>query len=257
MDTSSLASAKRLQRWSVLLSVLGAIAVNFLSTRFPSPTQSVGTISNTRFADVQIIPANYAFAIWGLIYIGLIAFSVYQLQPSQRYNTPLHRHSGWLIVASIAQCIWIYLFQGLQFAWSMLPMVVILLSLVALYLGLGIGRLPASRRERWLVEYPVSLYFGWITVATVVNGAIALFSVQWNGWGLSATVWTIVMMLVSTAIAARLLVERADSVYALVVVWALGAIAAKQAAIPGIVVTSLVGASALGLMVLGTRVRRR
>ncbi len=235
--------------------MLGAIAVNFLSTRFPSPTQSVGALSNTLFAPVHIIPANYAFAIWGLIYIGLIAFCIYQLQPSQQQNQRLQRHSWLLIVASVAQCVWIYTFQALLFPLSTLPMLVILGALMALYLGLGIGQQRVSRQERWLIHYPISVYFGWITVATVVNVAIALFSLNWDGGGISPTSWTVIMMIISGAIAARITVHRHDRVYTLVIMWAIVAIMNKQIASLPIVVTGVILVVALGLLSLGTWVK--
>ncbi len=249
------APSNRLRQWLTLAAVVGAIVVNFLSTRFPGPTRSVGALSNTLFAPVQIIPANYAFAIWGVIYLGLISFCIYQLQPGQQKNESLQRFSGWLIVASIAQCVWIYTFQALLFPLSTLPMLVILGSLIALYLGLGIGRTPMSRRSRWFIQYPISVYLGWITVATVVNVAIALFSLQWDGWGISPTVWTVLMMVISSAIAAAVTLRHHDLVYSLVMIWALVAIVVKHMDILPIAITGSVLAIVLGLVGFGRQMQ--
>ncbi len=103
---------------TTLVTIIGSIAINTLSNVFPLNGVSVGNLSNTLFASVQIIPANYAFAIWGLIYIGLVAFGIYQLQPSQRENPRLQRSGYLLVLACIAQCAWIYLFLDRLFPLS-------------------------------------------------------------------------------------------------------------------------------------------
>jgi hypothetical protein len=122
----------RQRQVTTLAAVLGSIAINTLSNVFPFNGVSVSNLSNTLFVSIQIIPANYAFAIWGLIYIGLIAFGLYQLQPTQRENLRL-QHSGYLLaIACIAQCAWIYLFLARLFPLSNLAMLGILVPLIAL-----------------------------------------------------------------------------------------------------------------------------
>jgi hypothetical protein len=230
-----------LQRQIVTLAaVLGSIAINTLSNIFPLNGVSVGNLSNTLFASVQIIPANYAFAIWGLIYIGLIAFGIYQLQPSQREN-PRLQHSGYLLaIACIAQCAWIYLFLGRLFPLSNLAMLGILVPLLVLYQRLEIGQERVSRQERWFIHLPISIYLGWISVASIVNVAIGLHSLNWDGWGIDSSVWTVMMMTIASFIAAVVSLQRRDTAYVLVIVWALVAIAIRQANTPLIMVTGWV-----------------
>jgi hypothetical protein len=230
-----------LQRQIVTLAaVLGSIAINTLSNIFPLNGVSVGNLSNTLFASVQIIPANYAFAIWGLIYIGLIAFGIYQLQPSQREN-PRLQHSGYLLaIACIAQCAWIYLFLGRLFPLSNLAMLGILVPLLVLYQRLEVGQERVSRQERWFIHLPISIYLGWISVASIVNVAIGLHSLNWDGWGIDSSVWTVMMMTIASFIAAVVSLQRRDTAYVLVIVWALVAIAIRQANTPLIMVTGWV-----------------
>jgi hypothetical protein len=225
---------------TTLAAVLGSIAINTLSNVFPLNGVSVGNLSNTLFASVQIIPANYAFAIWGLIYIGLIAFGIYQLQPSQRQN-PRLQHSGYLLaIACISQCAWIYLFLDRLFPLSNLAMLGILVPLMVMYQRLEIGQERVSRQERWLIHIPISIYLGWISVASVVNVAIGLYSLKWDGWGITPSVWTMVMMTLAALIAAVMSIQRHDTAYVLVIIWALVAISIRQASIPSIVVTGWV-----------------
>ena len=223
-----------------IAAIVVSIVINTVSNIFPLNGVSVGKLSNTLFANVQIIPANYAFAIWGLIYIGLIAFGIYQLQPTQREN-PRLRHSGYLLaIACIAQCAWIYLFLARLFPLSNLAMLGILIPLIVMYQRLGIGRERVSRQERWFIHLPISIYLGWISVASIVNVATGLYSLNWDGWGIAPSVWTVVMMTTASVIAAVISIQRRDTAYVLVIVWALVAIAIRQANTPLIMVTGWV-----------------
>ena len=112
-----------------------------------------------------------------------------------------------------------------------------------------------SRKERWLIHVPSSLYLGWITVATVVNVAIALYSMGWSGWGISSELWTVAVMVVSAAIAAVVNVQRGDTTYLLVMVWALVGIAIRQMGTPLIAMTGWLLAIELVLFGVVTRFR--
>ena len=148
---------------------------------FRSPGgQNVGQIANTTLAGVLITPANYAFAIWGLIYLGLIAYGIYQIYPSQRRQRRLQRVNKLLILACMAQVIWIFLFTLRQFGWSVLAIVTILLCLIGIYRTLRSRQLKPLRRERWLCQIPFSIYLAWIGVATIVNVASALYAWGWK-----------------------------------------------------------------------------
>ena len=232
-----------------IVAIVGSIVVNTVSNIFPLNGVNVGALSNTLFANVKIVPANYAFAIWGMVYVGLIAFGIAQLQPNQRQNPSLQQGGYRLAIACVAQCLWIYLFLARFFPLSTLAMLGILVPLIGLYQSLHSGKRRVSQQERWLIHLPISVYLGWITVATVVNVAIALYSLNWSGWGISSEVWTVIMMLVSAVIAAIVNIQRRDMAYLLVIVWALVGIAIRQMSTPLIAVTG--GVLAIALVWLG------
>jgi hypothetical protein len=249
MRTSNRYSDPDLRRQATTLAaVLFSIAVNTFSNSFPLNGVSVGTLSNTVFAAVQVTPANYAFAIWGLIYLGLIVLGIYQFQPTQRQNYKLQRSGYLLTFACLAQCAWIYLFLSRLFPLSVIAMLGILWPLILMYQRLGIGQRGVPPAERWFLHIPISLYLSWITVATVVNVANALYSLDWNGWGISPTVWTVVMMIVSTMIATTVVFLRQDLVYTLAIIWALVAISIRQINTPLITVAGVVMAISLTLL---------
>ena len=77
------------RQWVNIIAALATIGMNVLATTLPLNGQNTGAISD-RFA-VFFVPAGYVFSIWGLIYIGLIGYAIYQALPSQRRNPRLQR----------------------------------------------------------------------------------------------------------------------------------------------------------------------
>lgn len=246
-----------LRQFLNLSAILAAFSINVLANIAPINGLSIGAISNTFFREVLIVPANYAFAIWGLIYLGLITFGVYQVLPAQRQNPSLRRMGYLFVVASLAQIAWVFLFQYRLFTLSLVAMLGILLALIGIYLRLGIGYERVSKAQKWFVHIPLSIYLAWISVATITNVAIALYNLGWSGWGISPQVWTAIALITGAAIAATVTIQRADIAFTLVIVWAFVAIAVRQANIPLIAVTAAGLAIALIVLLLLGVLRRR
>ena len=209
-----------------LISILAAFGTNIFANVNPPNGLSIGAISNKFFSDILITPANYAFAIWGIIYLGLISFGVYQILPAQK-NNPLLRQIGYKIaIPSIAQIVWVFCFLYRQYVFSFIAMLGILLPLLGAYLCLPFPH--TTIKQKWLIRIPISVYLSWIVLATILNGAIALESGQWNGWGISSQIWTIVMLSIAAFITHLVTIPRLDFAYAIVFVWGLIAIAIKN-----------------------------
>ncbi|MFB2934617.1 tryptophan-rich sensory protein [Aerosakkonemataceae cyanobacterium BLCC-F154] len=230
---------------ATLITIFATIIVNSLSNFFPPGGRNIGDIANTILQGVLIIPANYAFAIWGLIYLGLIAYSIYQLRPSQRSRSTIKQVNALVILASLAQILWVYLFTVQLFWPSVLAMLIILLPLIRIYLLLRNNRLQASRERRWFAQIPFSIYLGWISVATIVNVAAALYISGWDGGVINDTGWTAIMLIIATVIAAIVAIQRGDIAFTLVFVWAEVAIALRNFANPVIWIIAILSAIAL------------
>ncbi|MGD1804302.1 tryptophan-rich sensory protein [Dapis sp. BLCC M126] len=237
-----------IRKWSNLIAILAAFFLNIYVNIAPPSGQTIGAISNTIFKNVLITPASYAFAIWGLIYLGLISFGIYQVLPAQVENKILRRCKYFLVAASISQIVWIFLFQYQLFTLSVLAMLGILVCLIFLYLNLGISYERVSKKDKWLVHHPISIYFAWISVATIVNVACALDNLGWNSSEQVGIVWTIVMLIIGTVIAAIINIQKQDIAYTLVFIWALTAIAVRH--LDTLVIAISSGILALGLVVL-------
>ncbi|MBE9221277.1 tryptophan-rich sensory protein [Cyanobacterium stanieri LEGE 03274] len=218
----------RLRQWVNFLAILSAFGINIWANIAPWKGLTIGEISTTFFPNVLIIPANYAFAIWGLIYLGLISLAIYQVLSTQSNNPRFRQMGYYLAISSLSQIIWVLLFQSQLFTLSVMAMVGILIPLILLYLRLGINLTKLPFLQKWLINFPISIYFAWISVATVINIASALDRANWGGWGISSQVWTAIMMVVSATIAVTVIWQRRDNVYGGVFVWALVAIALRQ-----------------------------
>jgi hypothetical protein len=240
---------------TVIVAIAAVIVVNVLANALPFNGQGTGEISD-RF-QVLFVPAGYVFAIWGLIYIGLIAYAVFQALPAQRDNPRLRSIFWPVIVGSIANIVWIFLWHYDRLALTVPVMLILLASLIVVYLRLGIQKTPVSRGERWAVHVPFSIYLGWITVATIANITNLLWSADWNGFGLSAQTWFLVMLAAAIIIAAAMALTRHDVAYLLVLVWAVAGIAVKHAGAPVVSTAAWVATAVLGVLVIVALVVRR
>jgi hypothetical protein len=239
---------RRITDWggnAVALAVL--LVFNGLANSLPLGGQTTGQVS-AKYPSL-FVPAGYVFAIWGLIYVGLIAYVIYQALPAQRDNPRLASISQPFVANCIANALWLVAWHYDQLGLSVTLMVAILVTLILIYRRLDIGRAGVSAAERWFVHVPFSIYTGWITVATIAN----LSALQWSAGYANAfvdeTVWTVFKIAVAGATAATLLFRRRDVAYLLVVVWASAGIAVKQVTAPA-VIGAATTAAALGVLLI-------
>ena len=211
---------------SVVVATLAMIVVNILANALPLNGLNTGEISD-RF-DVYFVPAGYVFSIWGLIYLGLVAYAVYQVLPGQRQNPRLQK-TGWLFVlSSVGNIAWIFLWHYEVFTVTIFAMLLLLICLILIYLRLEIGRSEVSSGEKWFVRVPFSIYLGWITVATIANMTSLLDYLNWGGWGISDQLWAVIMLFVGVVVATVMFISRKDIAYMLVIIWAFAGIVAKN-----------------------------
>ncbi len=238
----------------VILSVVATIAVNALANVLPLNGLNTGEISD-RFK-VYFVPAGYVFSIWGVIYIGLIAYAVFQALPSQREN-PRLRQTGFLVAASgLANIAWLFLWHYEQFPLTLVAMFTLLGLLIAIYLRLGIGMTSVQAAETWAVRVPFSIYLGWITVAAIANITAVLYFLNWDGFGISAEIWMLIVLAAVLVIAGLVSLTRRDVAYNLVIPWALVGIAFKQSTVALVSTASLIAAAMVAVVLIFSLLRR-
>jgi hypothetical protein len=231
-----------------LLAVIGTIIVNGLANALPLNGQNTGDISD-RFV-VYFTPAGYVFSIWGLIFLALVAFGLYQVLPAQWGNKRLQRIGGWFLLSSLANVAWLFLWHYEFFIWTVPVMLVLLLSLIVIYQRLQIGRVKTSAVEKWTVDVPFGLYLGWITVATIANITSIQYLLKWDGWGISPELWTAIMLGAGVIIAALVGKTRSDIAYLLVIIWAFVGIAVKHPGVPPVSLGAWVAAGLVALVLV-------
>lgn len=233
-----------------IIAVIATIIVNGLATALPINGQTTGEISDS--FDVYFVPAGYVFSIWGLIYVGLIAYAIYQATPAQKRNPDLQGIGGLFLLASLANMAWIFLWHYEQFALSVVVMIILLVSLILIYLRLGIGRKDVSTGMSFFVHLPFSIYLGWITVATIANITALLDYWNWSGWGISAVMWTVIMLAIATVVGGLMSFRHRDIAFCAVLMWAFVGIALKHSD-TGIVATAawLATAATAVLVIIG------
>lgn len=243
--TESASGGDFLRQFAVIVITLLTISVNGLANALPLNGIETGQISDN--FPTLFTPSGYVFAIWGVIYLGLLAYMVYQALPSQRTNPRLRAIGWWYVLGNVANTIWIFAWHWLQFLPSLGLIVVLLISLIMAYLRLAPARQTpglVSRGERWTTHLPFSIYLGWVSVATVANSAVYLASIGFDGGFLSPAVWTVILLLVATGLGLFFLRGWRDVAYVGVLIWAFIGIAVNQSEV------ALVSWTAAGLAAL-------
>jgi len=247
-----------------LVGFVGTVVVNALANIIPINNIATGEVSD--LYPNLFTPAGLTFSIWGLIYLLLGIFVVYQLMPSFRRDPEkaglIQKIGPLFFISCLANMGWIFTWHYQNIPLSLVLMLVLLGSLLAIYLRLGIGKTELTRAGRYLVHLPFSIYLGWITVATIANVTVLLVDMNWGAFGLGEQFWAAAVIIVGTVIGLSMLFTRRDVYYALVVDWALLGILLKRMADDTaddqtVVYVTVAGLAILTVAIVVQAVRRR
>jgi hypothetical protein len=238
-----------------ILNVVGfvaVVAVNMLAVTLPLGGKTTRQLSD-QYPNL-FVPSGITFSIWGLIYILLAIYVVYGLiravKKSDRQSDFADRIGVFFIVTCVANIGWIFSWHYELLPLSLVLMIVLLLSLIAIYRRLNVGRSTAPAPEKYLVHLPMSVYLGWISIATIANVTALLVAYKWNGFGIGEEFWTVLVMAVGAALALIALFSRRDVFYAAVAVWAFVGILIKRTSESGAPAQAVVVASIAGICLL-------
>jgi hypothetical protein len=184
----------------VLLSAAVGTVVAFLGSGAVAgtPVNEVadGALSTS---STLVAPAGSAFSIWSVIYVGLLAYALWQLAPSRRAD-PRQRAVGWWVAASLVlNALWILVVQAEWLVASVVVIAVLLVVLVVIFVRLGRVR-ASSLVEGVLLDGTTGLYLGWVCIATVANIAAALVYEGADPLGDAATAWSVIVLVVAGAV---------------------------------------------------------
>ncbi len=235
---------------SLHLSVLLALIFwNYYSNTGVVNSNTVGSISDN-LANL-FTPAGYAFGIWGIIYLGLLALGIYMVVrafSADGNNEFIPLAAPTLILAHLGNAAWLWFWLNQETGISVIVMLFILIMLILTVLRLNMERWDAPLTFIAFVWWPIDVYFGWISVATIANISAYLAKLNWTG-GISEITWAVVMISMATLLALFMIFARNMREYAAVFIWALIAIAVRHAdQIPSITWSAVIGAAIIGVV---------
>jgi translocator protein len=218
----------------VILATMSVIFVNYLAS-----IAYIGGITPNYISDkypTVITPAGYAFSIWGIIYLGIIAFSIYQAMPMQLENFRKIRTP--YLVSCLANCVWIYVWHHELIVASVFAMLVLLASMVAINVNLSV-------KDSLIARIPLGIYFGWVSVATIVNITICLIYLGFETSRYNSILLACILIVIATALGILLRFKLPSAAFAFTIAWAILAIAIKNGS-----VGAISGVSAFSFMAL-------
>lgn len=230
IDTPSSSWIKTLQVLTILGYLL-MILLNFLAISLPLNGQTTGELSD-KYQNL-FVPAGLTFSIWGVIYLLLLIFTIYQASTlfsgkASRINTIVSQVGIWYFVSSVANALWIVVWHYEFLPISVAVMVLILLSLLLTNFGIVNINEQMTRKEKFLTKAPFGVYLGWICVATIANVTAWLTGVRWTGSGLEQDSWAVIMIVVGALIVLFTALRLRNGYIALAVVWAFAGIVIKR-----------------------------
>ncbi len=241
-----------------LVAYMAMVVVNFLAMYLPLGGKSTGEVSDS-YPNL-FAPAGYAFSIWGLIYLLLAIYVIYQFKRGD--DVLAGKVNRIFILNALLNAAWIFAWHNDIIWLSVILIIGLLISLIRIANILRKSTL--TERDLRLVGLPFSVYFGWITVATIANITVFLVSLGWGGFGLADSFWTVVVLLIGALIGSwRMLKDKFIS-YGLVLIWAYGAILFKHVSItgfagqyPSVIVTAVLCITAFIGIILYTSFKKK
>ena len=207
------------------VSVILNIAINYIAQTGSFNNTTVGEMSE-KYSNL-FTPADYAFSIWGLIFLSLLIssiFMIYQAFTDGKHTKFIKNTSIWFIVANIGTGLWViawlYEFTGM----SVVLMFLVLAKLLKLIINNDMEIWDAPFKVIAFYWWPICIYSGWITVASIANMAAWLTEIGWDGALFSEVEWTVIMIGVAVIINLLMIHLRNMREFALVGIWALVAI---------------------------------
>lgn len=209
-----------------IVALIITIVINYLSNTGVFNGETMASIS-AKFQNL-FTPAGYAFSIWGLIYLGLLGFVIYYgpfTKNTDAKEKTVANVGWWFTISCIANCLWIITWLYEYTLLSIPVMILLFISLLKIIENnlsiIGSKDIKTAIFLRW----PFYIYSGWISVALIANIAAYLTKIDWPGFGISETVWTLILFAIAAMIHLYMIWKMNRSVFALVAVWALIAIA--------------------------------
>jgi benzodiazapine receptor len=217
---------KKYLKWINIVMFVFVIAVNYLAASGKINNQTPGDISDG--IPVLITPAGYVFSIWGLIYFLLLVFVIYQAMPKYENSLPVKTIGYYFSITCLLNIGWLFAWHYQKFPLSLFIMILFLLTLILLMIQMYKITPYLSDLEKRVFKLPFSVYYGWISVATIANTSFVLIASSWNRFKIGPDYWSVIILFVIMLLGITVLTLKNDKAYVWVFVWALIGIAYKN-----------------------------
>lgn len=229
-----------------LLTFIAAVAINYFYNTGSNAPNTVGEISD-KYENL-LTPAGYAFSIWGLIYLMLAMFAIFQARSlfSSKYNDNFVLDIGpWFILSNIVNAGWIVAFTNDMIGLSVILMLVFFVSLLKIVVNLNMERWYAPKSTIFFIWWPFSFYFGWLNVALIANLSVYFRSIGWDGAPLSESFWAVLVLIIAGAVFTSMVWSRNMREYAAAGSWGIVAIGVNNWGASPVVAYTALGVAAI------------
>lgn len=190
----------------VAVSAVAAIIGSFIGSGAAGGTPIQNASNGALSADSTLIaPDGPAFSIWSVIYLGLVAYAVWQFLPKQK-TVQRHRLLGYPVAASLLlNAAWILSVQFDLLPLSV-PIILVLLAVLAYIFVLILRHRPTNTVDAVITDGTMGLYLGWVCVATAANISAVLVAAGFNGFGVNPNAWAVFVLAFAAAVGIALAV---------------------------------------------------
>lgn len=205
------------------------VILNALANIIPINGLNTGQVSDSYGS--LFAPAAITFSIWGLIYILLLFYTLYQFGFFQKeldlYREGLFKKIGiYFTISSILNSFWILAWHYKRIELSLVLIILMLLCLILI--NQNTKEASLSLKDKVFIKIPFSIYFGWLTIATIANVTSLLVKLDWHAYGISKVIWAVLVLILGLLIGVGITVKNRDFFFGLVLVWSYGGIYIKH-----------------------------
>ncbi len=230
---------------SMAVAYFAMVMINYLANALPIGGVTTGEASDA-YSNLYT-PAGVTFSIWGIIYILLLVHTLYQFGLWQKVVDAKREQTlavvgRYYLATSIFNIAWIFAWHYGVIWLSVVIMLCLLFSLIKI--ADVINKEQYTLYDKIFIRLPFSVYFGWITVATIANIIVLLVSLNWEGFGIAESEWTMIILLAGALIGISRMLKDNNTFYGLVLIWAYGGILLKHTSetgfdnrYPGVIIT--------------------
>lgn len=205
---------------SNIVAFVAVVIVNYLAVSLPIGWMTTGALSD--LYPNLFVPTGLTFSIWGVIYLWLFLFVIWQIVDLFKKKSSKITKKIWIrfLLSCMINIGWIFAWHYKLVFLSVIIMLFFLITMIIIGHKIELWKKLWNLWDKYLVQVPFSLYLWWISVATIANISAWLVNIGRAGLWMSDIFRTILVIIVAALLALRQMYKYSNIVFALVVIWA-------------------------------------